>query len=333
MLCHACGVANAASASGCIQCGASLRASGDARPAASSLDIDARYAPSTVAMSPSRHAGVGELTREEAWAIAVGPAQADYYLPRFARLAAGGGASWHWPAFFVTWWWLLYRKMWGWAALYFFMPYLFTFGVGVVLGMSGLDYQRSDDVFLYAWLAYLVGMFVLPPLFANQLYFARIRKLVARTRSQSGSTEQFVARLEARGGTSWLWVGILLFLFVTFTGVLAAVAIPAYRTYTVQAHLDEVARESMTLAESISKHYKSSGQLPRGDSLQLSSPYVQGVHLNETSGVLTVEVRDQRVVGSLVLVPEIDKDRNMYWGCTTPDLRRYAPFSCRYAAP
>jgi hypothetical protein len=42
----------------------------------------------------------------------------------------------HWPAFFVTWYWLLYRKMWDLAALYFLLPLILAFAIGLVAGIS-----------------------------------------------------------------------------------------------------------------------------------------------------------------------------------------------------
>ena len=43
--------------------------------------------------------------------LAVGPNR-DYYVPRFEEFDRGGSQmSWHWPAFFVTSPWFLYRKM------------------------------------------------------------------------------------------------------------------------------------------------------------------------------------------------------------------------------
>lgn len=58
------------------------------------------------------------------------------YLPKFAKFTAGGTdsfkATWHWPAFFVPFMWMLYRKMYGWAVLALFtgiIPY-----VGLITG-------------------------------------------------------------------------------------------------------------------------------------------------------------------------------------------------------
>jgi hypothetical protein len=45
--------------------------------------------------------------------------KAHKYLPRFRKFSARGAdrfaMTWHWPAFFVTFWWMLYRKLYLWA--------------------------------------------------------------------------------------------------------------------------------------------------------------------------------------------------------------------------
>jgi Tfp pilus assembly protein PilE len=353
MFCHACGVANADTASRCAKCGTPLRSIGAtpmgghggagelsmSTPLPSALGGDDRYAPSAAAMSSSRAAGaVGAVTEEEAWSAFTG-GKADYYLPRFARLARGGGAAWHWPAFFITWWWLLYRKMWAWAALYFFLPYLFLFALGVVAGVAGVGggAEHVGEVLVWGWLAYVAGSFLLPPLLANRLYFNHARSVIATARAQRGSNEQVLARIEARGGTSHIaLIIVVLFAFIAGIGMLAAIALPAYQTYTIKAKVHEAAAQARTMAESVGQTYEATGALPDESTLQPSGPPtagIQAVHLNPANGVLTVDVRLQNVQGSIVMVPTADERRHLTWTCATADLTRYAPLSCRNSPP
>jgi len=72
--------------------------------------------------------------------IAIGPRNTDYYVSRFERFASGGSkVSWNWPAFFVTLPWLLYRKMWPHAVLYFFLPTVFLAVVALILVVVSHD--------------------------------------------------------------------------------------------------------------------------------------------------------------------------------------------------
>ena len=47
----------------------------------------------------------------------------DDYLPKFDKFQQGGEShfvfTWHWPAFFVPFFWAIYRKLWGWSAIIF----------------------------------------------------------------------------------------------------------------------------------------------------------------------------------------------------------------------
>jgi hypothetical protein len=58
----------------------------------------------------------------------IGDANAAYCPDRFDRLAHGASGGWHWPGMLVTWYWMLYRKMWVPALIYFFAPYLIVGG-------------------------------------------------------------------------------------------------------------------------------------------------------------------------------------------------------------
>ena len=51
---------------------------------------------------------------------AVGPSKADFYAPKFQRFDEPGASkvSWNWPAFFVSFIWFLYRRMYGYWAIY-----------------------------------------------------------------------------------------------------------------------------------------------------------------------------------------------------------------------
>ena len=52
---------------------------------------------------------------EELYRAAVGESKAGYYVPLFYRFDQPGASrvSWNWPAFFVPFFWMLYRRMYG----------------------------------------------------------------------------------------------------------------------------------------------------------------------------------------------------------------------------
>jgi hypothetical protein len=79
---------------------------------------------------------------EDEFAAFIG-GKAEKYLLKFRKFSVGGidrfSASWHWPAFLVGFWWLLYRKMYLWAFVYFillFIPYA-NVAAWITLAVSG----------------------------------------------------------------------------------------------------------------------------------------------------------------------------------------------------
>lgn len=128
------------------------------------------------------------------------------YLPKFAKFNVGGmdsyKATWHWPAFFVPFWWLLYRKLYGWAALAFFT----------------------------AWIPY-IGWFLIPivwALTANYIYYRHAKKKLLEIRQLHPAPETQRAVIAVAGGVGnaaliFVPIGLLVVM-----GILSAIAIPAY---------------------------------------------------------------------------------------------------------
>lgn len=90
-----------------------------------------------------------DIVTEQEYAAFIGP-EAHKYLPRFRMfddLAGNFKATWNWSAFFFTFWWLLYRKLYAYAALVFvlsFVPYL-NFAIMAASGAAGyfLYYRKA----------------------------------------------------------------------------------------------------------------------------------------------------------------------------------------------
>ena len=156
----------------------------------------------------------------------------EYYLERFKRFDAAGkaGASWHWPAFFITFFWLLYRKMWGAAAgyvvlmlaSYLVLPTVAMVVAGVGGGLAGL-------------LLHLVLVMVVPALFANALYYRHCRNRIADTESLAHDPQARSRELVRRGGTSEVAAAIgaivAILVGIAFIGMIAAISLPAYNDY------------------------------------------------------------------------------------------------------
>lgn len=155
---------------------------------------------------------------------------ADKYVAKFRQFMTPDGdgsfaATWHWPAFFVPFFWMLYRKMYLWALLVFVIgaiPYLGLLMM-IVFGMTG-----------------------------NYIYFMHARKKMAEASLLSGQTEvQRAAALARAGGVNSLVV-IIPVILIPIIGILAAIAIPQFAAYRQRAfdmqaksHVQEACRSAM----------------------------------------------------------------------------------------
>lgn len=220
----------------CAQCGT---LNGPTLPLCSGCGIDVRREPAPRTGDGRRQQSLlGGLdnpreTREalrELYAAAVGPKNRDHYLARFALFdhERKTSAGWHWPAFFVTFYWLVYRKMWGKAALYFFLPFM-------LLVPAALLGPKVPGVLVVCYLVYVVGIFIVPPLLADAAYYRHCESVIEKARAVNRSQEGQLFLVAQKGGTSRFGsvIGCLL-VIALLMGLLAAVAWPAYEGHVAR---------------------------------------------------------------------------------------------------
>lgn len=135
------------------------------------------------------------------------------YLQKFAKFNVGGidsfKATWHWPAFFVPFWWMLYRKLYGWAALVFFT----------------------------GWIPY-IGWFILPivwAIVANRLYYNHAKKKLLEIKQLHPAPETQRAVITVTGGVGNAALIFLPIGLIMVIGILAAIAIPQFAAYRQKA--------------------------------------------------------------------------------------------------
>lgn len=108
---------------------------------------------------------------------------ADRYLRKFKKFNVDGADkfawTWHWPAFFFGFWWLLYRKLYAWAVLAFLL------------------------VFFPYWL--LVSSFVYGAI-GNYLYFKHAKNKIIKYKTAKAPVDPHKAAIALRrigGGSGW----------------------------------------------------------------------------------------------------------------------------------
>jgi cell division septation protein DedD/ribosomal protein S27E len=130
----------------------------------------------------------------------LGPVHTDHYLQQFARFDAAGraGISWHWPAFFATLGWLLFRRM-GVQALVFA-----ALSVTLALALFGivpLVWGASPAGVWGLTTLFLLTVCVVPALWANALYYRHCNAQVAQALAAAADISQACARLTARSSS------------------------------------------------------------------------------------------------------------------------------------
>jgi type IV pilus assembly protein PilA len=264
MFCTKCGTQVVEGAQFCTQCGQVL----GARPA------------------PGAPAAAGD---DEYLETAIGHRNLDYYLRRFERFSSGGGfVSWNWPSFFVPLIWMLYRKMWVYALVYFF---LLPFAMGAVFAVLLLVLPPTPAL-IAGWTVQLAVLFVLIPMYANALYFRTVRDRIADAKAYRGDREKQLRMLASAGGTSNAALIVVLIMVVPTIGVLAAIAIPAYQDYTIRAQVSEGLNLAAAPKAAVEEAFLRDGAVPPDREYAGLSP-----NPADTSGkyVRSIEVTDGRI--------------------------------------
>ena len=131
---------------------------------------------------------------------------------------------------------------------------------------------------------------------------------------------------------------IELMIVVAIIGILAAVALPAYKDYTVRAKVSEVILAASAGKDAVAEFYAYNNQLPAANSLTLatqSTKYVASVA--QSGGVITATATAAESAmnsGTIVLTPTQPATTGgaLTWTCNTgtPAIpNNYLPASCR----
>jgi len=131
---------------------------------------------------------------------------------------------------------------------------------------------------------------------------------------------------------------IELMIVVAIIGILAAIAIPAYQTYTIRAQVAEGLTLTANAKTLISEYYSSKGSLPANNTeAGLPAPAeIQGSYVSQvtvTNGLITSEFGggNAKIAGKTLLLSVITANQNaIAWTCKqgTIDVK-YLPSACR----
>lgn len=227
MFCQQCGQKTGVTAKFCLACGSACEAVPDQFPKANSFVFS--EATSLLPASDGTASETDVLSQQAFYAAAVGPNHIAYYLPRFEALDRRGGVEigWHWPAFFVTFFWLLYRRMWGMAVAYAAIPALCQIAISIAEPSF-----KFSKVFLGMNVLFTLACILAPAFYATPLYHKWCLKIIAEAKAVTVDEKLQLVLVRQSGGVSKIWLTI----FIVFTCVFAlgfttAIVHPAYKTY------------------------------------------------------------------------------------------------------
>lgn len=150
---------------------------------------------------------VSSVLTDDDFATFVGK-NSEKYLRKFAKFSIGGidsfKATWHWPAFFVPFWWMLYRKIYGWAIL----------------------------ALVTVWIPFLPVVWAIT---ANYIYYRQTKKKLLEIKQLHPSPETQRAVIAVTGGVEYA-VLLTILISLAIIGILAAIAIPQFETYRQRAY-------------------------------------------------------------------------------------------------
>ncbi len=117
---------------------------------------------------------------------------------------------------------------------------------------------------------------------------------------------------------------------VAITGILAAVALPAYQDYTNRAKVSEVVLAASSARTCVTEIVQSAGAtaLDSCGSSTAATRYVQKVEVDPASGVVTVTGQNFTEAVSVTLTPTIAGNAISQWICKGSPTK-WMPGSCR----
>jgi type IV pilus assembly protein PilA len=254
----------------------------------------------------------------------------DYYRARFERFAAGAWLSWNWAAFFATFAWLRYRRMpgWSWAYLGVSSPALLAYlivwqAAGSDACMRAIEPGNATPAVLLGLL--LLG-WIIPPLFANRLYFAHVRSVLQR--EVEGKPDVPVGVKQGYWGN--LAVQVLPVFFV-------AVWAPSYGNYITRAKVAEGISMASALKTPVAEYLADQGRLPsRAEDVAAATrgKFVSALSI-QADGTIRAVFGDHvhKLSGrSVLVVPTIQGRTVSEWTCRSNDLPdQCLPVACRRA--
>jgi hypothetical protein len=261
------------------------------------------------------HLGQGDYT------TLIGERNTRYYLGLFKKFDQGGKitATWNWPAFIFSFFWLVYRGIYGYAWLYFILA-IFLFYISPYL--------------------YIIVAFIAFPLCANAIYYRFLKNRFEKISRgmPSGNTGEdkmsILSRVSMAGRVLHLTLGLLVFLLIL------AFILPGYTPYMIwnyKKNLNEGYAVGHKAALAVTGYYNKNRVMPgsldeAGVTFSPATSPVKQIFLDRKTGAIHIvmaSIPQTREGNALLLTPVISKDTIM-WRCSGEGIGlEYLPEACK----
>ena len=328
VICSDCGASTSVLESACHQCNAPI--------SHSSLSDTTSIRQSRAEVSDDASARSGRA--DEILDAVIGTANTEYYRKVFERFEQTGSMlSWNWPAFFATWPWLLYRKMWGYFLIYFFvLPVILS----VIATLAATSQGNEETFFITYYAGYFVIGFLVIPLIANRLYYGHVTRKIDKVRTRTTDPERQLRQLYSIGGTSAAGaIAATIILGVSLVGILAAIAIPAYQDYTIRAQVSEGLNLAAGARDAVYEYLVDTDELPLNNAqaglvtpTEIAGRYTEKVEIIDGTIEITYGGSANASIDGQILAlhPTVDEEGYFYWECWSDDLPpKWVPAACR----
>jgi len=207
-----------------------------------------------------KEATTQSLITDEDYTIFIGK-NAYKYLQKFKKFNMNGidrfSVTWHWPAFFITFFWMLYRKLYLWAFL--------SLLIGFLLGMI-------------PFFGFLLCM-IFFGLTGNYIYYKHINKKILELKQLKVSPDVLKVQFVRGGGVNSIALVIAPILIIFVVGILAAIAIPQFSAYRMRSY-NSIARTDLINATVAQEAYYVDNET-YADSIERLIGSTYGLYLSE----------------------------------------------------
>ena len=222
--------------------------------------------------------------------------------------------------------------MWLAAFLYWLLPFAVIITAGVIAGLLGL--AGFFIVFLY--LIYLAAIFIIPPLFANALYYRHCKKKIVEVQASGNDMQWQLGALTGSGGTSnAAAIVAVVVILIAFIGILAAIAIPQFITFKNRAIMAQASAAGKDASQYVAQFYLQQQRIPATmQEAGMTTPLpaaVNDIVVDGQNGTIIVTMKGSSFTGkALLFIPSNVTEQGITWTCIGQNIEdRYLPSSCR----